>query len=106
MSGKKKTTIMITGKTRRQLADEMKVMELVEAQGIKLPEVKTCYLCKREEGQESVRVNTENDTVQLPPIELELYEIEMGEGFTFGYWLCSECALLLSELGTASSESE
>ncbi len=84
----------------------MKVMELVEEQGIKPSEVTTCYLCKREEGQESVRINAENGTVQLPPIELRLYEIEMGERFCFGYWLCNECALLLSELGAASSESE
>jgi len=98
MAGKK-TTLIITGKTKRQFGDELRVAELVEEQGIKLPEAKTCYLCKRGEGEESVRINVDNDTVQLPQLELELHEIEMGKGFAFGYWLCNECAILLGEFG-------
>lgn len=30
----------------------------------------------------------------------------MTDGVRFGYWLCNECVVLLSELGGAVSESE
>ncbi|UCB43221.1 MAG: hypothetical protein JSV77_00825 [Dehalococcoidales bacterium] len=92
-----KTTVIITGKTTKQMVDEMRLIEYAEASGVKPPEVKTCYMCKREEGEDAVRINEDGASFQLPPIELELYEIVMTEGINFGYWLCNECVLLLCD---------
>ena len=92
-----KTTVIITGKTTRQMVDEMRLIEYAEASGVKPPEIKTCYICKREEGEDTVRVYEDRTSFQLPPIELELYEIAMSEGISFGYWLCNECVLLLCD---------
>jgi hypothetical protein len=102
----KQTLLIITGKTKRQFGDELRVSEFVVEQGIKPPESKTCYLCRREEGEESVRVNVDENSVQLPRIELTLYRIGMGQEAVFGYWLCTECAILLSEFGTPESASD
>ena len=93
----KKTTVIITGKTTKQMVDEMRLIEYAEASGIKPPDIKTCYMCKREEGQDAVRIYEDGASFQLPPIELELYEIAMTDGINFGYWLCHECVLLLSD---------
>ncbi len=84
--------IFTTGKTKTQMVDEVKVQEFVEEQGIQAPQVKACYMCKRHEGEESVRVVDGEDKVQLVPIELLRYEVEMGEGCTFTY-LCVMNAL-------------
>lgn len=92
-----KTTIIITGKTTRQIINEMSLIESAEANGNSAPAVKACYLCKREENEDAVRVYEDGSLFQLPPVELELYEIEMAEGINFGYWLCNECVLLLHE---------
>ena len=95
---KKRSLIIVTGKTKRQMIDETRTMEFVEEQGIRPPEVKGCYLCKREEGEESVLLPEGGDeTIHLPPIKLRLYEVDMVDGVRFGYWLCNECAVLLSE---------
>ena len=99
MSGNKKT-IIITGKTIRQMIDEMRRIEDAEEHGGQPAHIKTCYLCKREEGQDTVRLNENGGTFQLPQLELNLYEIEMSEGTNFGYWLCNECVLLLCDFAT------
>jgi len=89
------------------MIDEMRTMEFVEEQGIKPPEVKACYLCKREEGEESVLLpEADDETIHLPLIKLRLYEVDMTDGVKFGYWLCNECAVLLSEPCGALSESD
>ena len=108
MAGKKKKRlIIVTGKTKRQMIDEMRTMGFVEKQGIQPVEVKGCYLCKREEGEETVLLpEGDDETIHLPPIKLRLYEVDMTDGVRFGYWLCNECAVLLSELGGVVSESE
>ena len=95
-----KTTVIITGKTTRQMVDEMRRIEHAEECGIQPPQIKTCYLCKREEGQDTVRVHENGGSFQLRPLELELYGIEMAEKTSFGYWLCDECVLLLHDFAT------
>jgi hypothetical protein len=97
-----RATVIITGKTTREIIDEMRLIERAEEHGVQSPQIKTCYLCKREEGQDTVRVHEYEGSVQLPPLELVLYEINMSEGINFGYWLCDECVLLLSDFSTRS----
>ena len=89
-------TLLVTGKTEREWIDEMRVLELAEEQGIRKPRVRTCYLCKRAEGEKSLcLVKDQEDEVVLDPIELSPCEIRFGGGVTFSYLLCIECALLL-----------
>ena len=77
-------TILVTGKTERQWIDEMRVLELAEEQGIKKPKIRTCYLCKRAEGENSLCIDEDKeDEVLLDPIELSPCEIEFGGGLTF-----------------------
>ena len=92
----KPRTLLVTGKTEEQWIDEMKVLQLAEEQGIKKPRVRTCYLCKRAEGEKSLSlVEDKEDEVVLDPIELSPCKIRFGGGVTFSYLLCIECALLL-----------
>ena len=89
-------TLLVTGKTERQWIDEMRLLELAEEQGIGKPKVRTCYLCKRAEGENSLNLDEENeDEVVLSEIELSPCKIRFGGGVTFSYLLCIECALLL-----------
>ena len=89
-------TLLVTGKTEREWIDEMRVLELVEEQGIKRPKIRTCYLCKRAEGEKSLNlIEDKEDEVVLDPIELSPCEIGFGGGVTLSYLLCIECALLL-----------
>ncbi len=68
------------------MIDEMRTMEFVEEQGIRPPEVKGCYLCKCEEGEESILLpEGDDETIHLPLIKLRLYEIDMADGVKFGY---------------------
>ncbi len=100
---RKSTLVVVTGKTKKQMFDELRTMEFLEKEGIQTSRAKACYLCKRKEGETSVLLALENeDTVHLPAINLRLYEFDMGREVTFGYWLCNECAVLLSELGGAT----
>jgi hypothetical protein len=98
MVRKKKALVIVTGKTKQQMIDEIKTTEFVEEQGIPAPKVKACYLCRREEGEESVLLRDgEVDSIHTPVIKLRLYKTKVTVGMEFGYWLCNECAILLSE---------
>jgi len=89
-------TLLVTGKTEQQWIDEMKVLEFAEEQGLRTPSVRTCYLCKRAEGEKSLNLDEEKeDEVVLSEIELSPCEIRFGGGATFSYLFCIECALLL-----------
>ena len=100
-------TLLVTGKTEQQWIDEMKVLEFAEEQGLKAPRVRTCYLCKRAEGENSLSlVKDEEDKVVLDPIELSPFEIRFGGGVTFSYLLCIECALLLDVIDKMEEDSE
>ncbi len=89
-------TLLVTGKTEREWIDEMRVLELAEEQGIRTPRVRTCYLCKRAEGENSLSlIEDKEDEVVLSEIELSPCEIKFGGGVTLSYLLCIECALLL-----------
>ncbi len=46
MTRNKKTVIMVTGKTKTQMIDEMKTMQFVGEQGIRSPKVKGYYAVK------------------------------------------------------------
>jgi hypothetical protein len=71
-------TLIVTGKTERQWIDEMRVLELTQEQGIKSPKIRTCYLCKREEGENSLCLYADReDEVSLTPIELSPYVVEV-----------------------------
>ena len=101
----KPRTILVTGITENQWADEMKMLDFVEEQGIKAPSIRTCYLCKREEGEKSLLLY--EDTVEkiiLHPIELSPCEIKFGGGVTYSYLLCIECALLLDVMDKMEPE--
>jgi len=104
MPKKKWTTLIVTGKTERQLVDEMKIMDLADKEGFKTPPVRTCYLCKRAEGEKSLcLIEGESDKVNLTEIELEDHSVSFDSGVTFIYFLCQECAILLNldeEIGT------
>ncbi|MFC2071867.1 hypothetical protein ACFLUU_04005 [Chloroflexota bacterium] len=100
-------TLIVTGKTERECIDEMRVLELAEEQGIKKPKIRTCYLCKREEGENSLCLVEDNeDEVVLDPIELSPCEIRFGGGVTFSYLLCIECAVLLDVMENMEEDSE
>ena len=100
-------TLLVTGKTERQWFDEMRVLELAQEQGIRKPRVRTCYLCKREEGEKSLSLIEDNeDEVVLDPIELSPCEIRFGGGVTLSYLLCIECALLLDVMEKMEGDSE
>ena len=99
--------VICTGKTEQQRIDEMKVLELAQEQGIKKPSIRTCYLCKRTEGENSLGLyEDEEDKVVLDPIELSPCEIKFGGGVTFSYLLCIECALLLNVMDNMESDIE
>jgi hypothetical protein len=90
-------TLIVTGKTERQLVDEMKIMDLADKEGFKTPTVRTCYLCKRAEGEKSLcLIEGEPDKINLTEIELEDHSISFESGVTFIYLLCQECAILLN----------
>ena len=89
-------TLLVTGKTEREWIDEMRVLELAQEQGIKKPKIRTCYLCKRAEGEKSLSlIEDKKDEGVLSEIELSPCEIRFGGGVTLSYLLCIECALLL-----------
>lgn len=94
---KKKETFIVTGKTEDQMVSELKTLEFCEKEGIKVPSHISCYLCKREEGTNSVLLGEDKDSLRLPEIKLNAYEIDMGNGVVYCYWLCDECMLLLQD---------
>ena len=99
MPRKEMRTLIVTGKTERQWIEEMRVLGLAQEQGIKSPKIRTCYLCKREEGENSLCLYADReDEVSLTPIELSPYVVEVEEEATFEYLLCSECLILLSSM--------
>ncbi len=100
-------TLLVTGKTEQQWIDEMRVLEFAEGQGLKKPRVRTCYLCKRAEGENSLSLDEDkDDEVVLSKIELSPCEIRFGGGVTFSYLLCIECALLLNVMDKMESDIE
>ena len=100
-------TLLVTGKTERQWLDEMKVIEFAEEQGLRTPKVRTCYLCKRAEGENSLSlIEDKEDEVVLSKIELDPCEIKFGGGVTLSYLLCLECALLLDVMDKMEEDSE
>ena len=100
-------TLLVTGKTEQQWIDEMKAIEFAEEHGLKTRKVRTCYLCKRAEGEKSLSlVKDKEDEVVLDPIELSPCEIRFGGGVTFSYLLCIECALLLNVMEEMEGNSE
>ena len=99
--------LLVTGKAERQWIDEMKLMQFAEEQGLRTPRVRTCYLCKREEGEKSLNLDEEkDDEVVLDEIELSPCEIRFGGGVTLLYLLCLECALLLDVMEKMEEDSE
>ena len=107
MPRKEMRTLIVTGKTERQWIDEMRVLELAQEQGIKSPKIRTCYLCKREEGENSLCLYADReDEVNLTPIELSPYVVEVEEEATFEYLLCPECLVLLSSMDGTELEFE
>ena len=100
-------TLLVTGKTERQWFDEMKVLELAQEQGIKKPSIRTCYLCKREDGEKSLNLNEDNENeVVLSEIELSPCKVRFGGGVTLSYLLCIECALLLDVMDKMEGDLE
>ena len=100
-------TLLVTGKTEREWIDEMRVLELAQEQGIKKPKIRTCYLCKRAEGEKSLSlIEDKEDEVVLSNIELSPCEIKFGGGVTLSYLLCIECALLLDVMEKMEGNSE
>ena len=100
-------TLLVTGKTEQQWIDEMKAIEFAQEHGLKTRKVRTCYLCKRAEGEKSLSLIEDNeDEVVLDPIELSPCEIRFGGGVTFSYLLCIECALLLDVMEKMEGDSE
>ncbi len=92
----KPRTLLVTGLTENQWSDEMKMLDFAEQQGLKAQRNNKCYLCKREDGENSLKLYEDNeDEISLMPIDLRPFEIDLGEGITFSYLLCMECALLL-----------
>ena len=100
-------TLLCTGKTEQQWIDEMRVLEFAEEHGTKKPRIRTCYLCKRAEGENSLSLDEDNaDEVVLDKIELSPCEITFGGGVTFSYLLCLECALLLDVMEKMEEDEE
>lgn len=96
MAKREKLTLIVTGKTEHQMIDELRVMDVAEELRIKQPRVKCCYLCKREEGENSVTFYPgDEESINLVHIKLHHYEVEVGDQATFYYLLCGECAALL-----------
>lgn len=76
-------------------------------QGLRKPRVRTCYLCKRVEGEKSLNLDEEKEgEVVLSNIELIPFEIRFGGGVTFSYLLCIESALLLDVMEKMEGNSE
>ncbi len=100
-------TLLVTGKTEQQWIDEMKAIEFAEEHGLKTRKIRTCYLCKRAEGEKSLSlIKDKEDEVVLDPIELSPCEIRFGGGVTFSYLLCIECALLLDVMDKMEGDLE
>lgn len=55
---------------------------------------KKCYLCKREEGEESIIFNETEDCFKNHEIELHTYEV-LVKDITFKYFVCSDCFILI-----------
>jgi len=69
-------TLLVTGKTEQQWIDEMKAIEFAEEHGLKTRKIRTCYLCKRADGENSLNLDEENlDEVVLSKIELDPCEV-------------------------------
>ena len=110
LQDKQLSLLIATGMTITELGDDIVIADLVERQGIKPPEARKCFLCKRRDGEESIVVPNDyqydEGEVQIHRIELKLYEVEREGGVTLGYWLCDECAVLLGTLGSKHPEPE
>ena len=107
MPEKKMRTLILTGKTERQWIDEMRVLELAQEQSIKSLKIRTCYLCKREEGENSLCLYADReDEVSLEPIELSSYAVEVEGEAIFQYLLCSECLVFMSSMDGTELEFE
>ena len=100
-------TLLVTGKTEQQWIDEMKAIEFAQEQGLRTRKVRTCYLCKRAEGEKSLSlIEDKEDEVVLDSIELSPCEIRFGGGVTFSYLLCIECAVLLDVMENMEDDLE
>ena len=89
-------TRILTGLTEATLKEDQ---HLAEA-GFKVAQ--HCYVCKRQEGQNSVCYDKADGEMITTTIELNILSrcIERSDGrFTFEYPLCFECAVLLNALG-------
>jgi hypothetical protein len=97
MENEKWRTLIVTGKTERQLADEMKILDLADNEGFQSPPLRICYLCKRAEGEKSLcLIEGEPDKVNLTELELEGHSVSFESGITLIYLICQECAILLN----------
>jgi hypothetical protein len=97
MAKKKLTTYIVTGKTEKQLVDEMKAMELADKEGLEAPPARTCYLCRRGEGQNTLLLIDEDpDNATLTPLQLDFYSIQVEEDVILKYLVCQECSVLLN----------
>ena len=90
--------ILLTGLTREGL-------ESVQDRG-KLG--RSCYLCKRREGEESVVLSGEEDSepeLAFQPVEIDrlTWMMESEEAFEVVVSICTECQVIL---GLASDEDE
>jgi hypothetical protein len=97
MARKKLTTYIVTGKTEKQLVDELKAMELSNKGESAAPTTRSCYLCKRGEGENSLHlIDGDPDNAALTPLQLDFYSIPVEEDVALKYLVCQECAVLLN----------
>jgi hypothetical protein len=89
--------ILVTGITEDQMGSTLKTMEFCEEEGVKVPSDVSCYLCKRKGGANSVLLVPDDEDVLFREIELNAYEVVIGDEITYYYWLCDECMFLLQD---------
>lgn len=88
-----------TGRTFQEIAEELK-------QGLPQLQSRSCYLCHRREGDPGVCLIGDGKDISYTRITLDSYDIEYLGTIKAKFYLCLECYILLTNLGTLDSESE
>jgi hypothetical protein len=68
------------------------------AEGMKdRPPVWRCYLCRRSDGEGSLRVDFDRHTIDRPRLALDEFKVQLSD-VSWIYYLCLECFVLMRHL--------
>lgn len=88
----------LTGLSLRQALDnEMKVPGMSATECCD-GQVGCCYLCKRGLDSSSLIILPDEELFKIVPLDLDFYNVYIGDNLVFRYKLCFECFFLVSSM--------